>query len=192
VFDGSLKGQSAIWLIDRDGSNLHRLNDSKVREYLPSWSRDGQWVYYTTLHDGKDQLWKQRPTSGELVQVSDDTFFDAVESPAGDSIYAQHRQEGIWQIPLRGGSPQRVPELAGINPARYWTLVGDKLYFVRREQAPRELECFDIKTRQIRKLTNIPTEILPGTPGLTVNPTNRELLFVQKNQHRSSIMLQER
>jgi Tol biopolymer transport system component len=192
VFDASLDGQSAIWLIDEAGNNLHRLNSSQVREYLPSWSRDGKWVYYLSLHDGSDQLWKQRPDSGESVRITQDPFFDAVESPLGDFIYAQRPRGGIWQIPMRGGAPMPVPELNGVNPARYWTLVGGKLYFVRQEESPRQLESLDLKTRQIRKLTEIPGELLAGTPGLAVDPGSHSLLFVQKNQRRSSIILQER
>jgi dipeptidyl aminopeptidase/acylaminoacyl peptidase len=190
VFDAALRGQSAIWLIDADGNNLHRLNNSTVREYLPTWSRDGKWVYFVSLRGGSEQLWKQNPNSGEINQVTSETLFDAVESPIGDVIFAQKPQGAIWQIPHEG-APVPVPELSDARPARYWSLAESKIYFVRHEKTPRELDYFDLRTRQIHKLTDIAGALLPGTPGIAVDPHSGVLLFVERNRARSTIVLQE-
>ena len=192
VFDALLEGPSAIWLIDADGNNLHRLNNSPTREYMPTWSRDGQWIYFSSLHDGQDQLYKQQPDTGQIMPLTQNFFHDAVESAQGNTLYMQRRDAGLWQMPLPSGAPTVVPELNSIHPVRYWTLAGEKLYFVRQERSPRELEVLDLITRQTSKLADIPGELLAGTPGLAVDPGGRWLLFVQKNQLRSSIMLQER
>jgi hypothetical protein len=190
VFDASLLGQSAIWLISADGSEMHRLNNSSAKEYLPSWSREGTWVYFASARSGHEELWKQRPDSGETVPVSQELIFDVVESSTGDYAFAQQPRSGIWQIPLHGGKPEPVPELKGIKPTRYCTVRGDKLYFVRQEQYPRDLEEFDLQTRQIRKLMQIPGELLSGTPGLAVDPSAHMLLFVHSSRSRSRILLQ--
>jgi len=192
VFDASVGAQSALWLTDVDGNNLHRLNSSSAAEYGPSWSRDGQWVYFTSFRGGTEQLWKQRLSSGEPVQITKDAFLDAAEFPPGYVTYVQRRQDGIWQIPSWSGMPMKVPELAGVNPARYWTVADDKLYYIRQDQPPRELGVFDLKTRRVRKLIDIQDELLTDTPGVTVRPGSHSLLFVQKSQRRSRIVLQER
>ncbi len=192
IFDGQFEDHSAIWLIDGDGGNLHRLNDNGVREYLPSWSRDGQWVYFCSLRDGQDRLWKQSPTSGQAIELTKDLFIDAVESSDGKLIYMERAQGSIWQMPARGGRPQPIPELVGIHPARYWTVTDDTLYIVRQEQSPRELLAFNLVTRKFRALTTIPAKLMGGTPGLAVDPKRQQILFVQRNQPRSVIMLQER
>ena len=93
---------------------------------------------------------------------------------------------------LPSGTPLPIPDLVSTNPARYWTLVGDTLYFVRHEGSPRELDSFNVRTNQTHKLANISGELMAGTPGLAVDPRRQTLLFVQKNQLRSSIILQER
>jgi Tol biopolymer transport system component len=193
VFDGQLQNHSSIWLIDRDGSNLHRLNNSAVREYMPSWSRDGQWIYFCSLRDGQDRLWKQRPDSGQAIALTKDWLFDATESSDGQTLYMQRGVRGsIWQMPVQGGTPRPVPELIGMEPVRYWTMAGDKLYFVRQEQPPRELLSLNLVTRKLTPVATIPNELMAGTPGLSVDLTRHWLFFVQKYQHRSSIMLQER
>jgi Tol biopolymer transport system component len=190
VFDASFKGPPAIWLINRDGNDLHRLTNSKTREYLPSWSRDGLWVYFTAFHDGNDQLWRRQPESGESRLVTTETCIDAQEW-LDNQIYCQMAKGGIWQMPLAGGKLVPVPELIGVSPSRYWRLAGNSLYFIRGDEAPRELDALNLTTRRIRKLADIPGEVLYGTSGLAVSPDSRSLLFVQMDQVRSSIVLQE-
>ena len=192
VFDASLLGKQAIWLMNSDGSEIHSLNISSAKEYVPSWSRDGAWVYFVSNRLGHEELWKERPDSGEAVPVAPQIFFDVVESSIGDYAFAQQPGGGIWQIPLQGGKPIPVPELKGVTPVRYWTVQGDKLYFVRQEHSPRDLEELDLQTRQVRKLMQIPGVLLAGTPGLTVDPAAHTLLFVQMSRSTSHILLQGR
>jgi Tol biopolymer transport system component len=192
VFDGVLDSQSAIWLIDADGSDLRRLNNSKVREYLPTWSRDGRWVYFSTLRDGRDHLWKQNPDSGQSVELSNESFYDTRESPDRKTLYVQRFQGGIWRLPAEGGAATPIPELAGMKPARYWTLAEDTIYFVRQGEQIHTLESFNLVTRKFQKLAVIPAQLMIGTRGLTVSRRRDSILFVQRDQRRSSIMLQER
>jgi Tol biopolymer transport system component len=191
VFDGGAGGYSAIWLIDVDGSNLHRLNNSTGGQYLPSWSRDGHWIYFCSTGKGGG-LWKQNPDSGQSVELTKTTFFDATESADGRTVYVQLPRRGTWWFPAAGGTPAPVPELEAVDAGRYWDLAGDTIYFVRQEKRRHELESFNLTTRKFQKLAIIPAELMVGTPGLSVDPARNSLLFVQKDQHRSSVMLQER
>src|ERR1700733_3214802 len=134
-----LAGPPAIWLINRDGSGLHRLDDSKTREYLPRWSRDGRWIYFTAFHDGNDQLWKRQPGSGEPQLVTTEGCIEAREW-RDNRVYCQMAKGGIWQMPLAGGKLVPVPELIGVRPSRDWTLAGDSLYFVRGDKTTGELD----------------------------------------------------
>jgi hypothetical protein len=48
-----------------------------------------------------------------------------------------------------------------------------------------------LTTRKSRELTIIPNALMAG-PSISVDPDQRWLLFVQRNQRRSTILLQER
>lgn len=192
VFDGVSGGYSAIWLVNADGSSLHRLNSASTREYMPTWSRDGHWIYYLALQSGTDRLFKQNPDTGELAQISSDTLFDAKEAADGRTIYSQSRDVKIYRLPLAGGVPASVPQLASLNVSRYWTLAGNRIYFVSTQKQNSTLERFDLANNESQKLGFISHELLPGIPGVSVDPTERYLLFVQRDERRSNIMLQER
>ena len=112
---------------------LHRLNGSSTREYLPTWSRDGHWVYYSALKEGHDRLLKQNPETGEVVEVSDRTFTDAREDRDRRVLYMQGSDNQLWKLPLSGGTPALVPGAEGENVSRYWTLTGNEIYLTRAE-----------------------------------------------------------
>ena len=190
VFDGGLNHQTAIWLIDADGSNQHRLNNVMVNEYAPTWSRDGRWIYFCSLRTGQDRIWKQRPDTGEAVQLTQLAFIDPRESADGRTLYLQ--RQSLWQMPVAGGAPEAVPELANFFLARYWNLAGDTVYFVRQDELLHKLESFNLTTRKFQEFTVIPNQLLVGTPGISVDPDRHWLLFVQRSQRRSTIMLQQR
>jgi Tol biopolymer transport system component len=84
AFDGVTGGHSAIWLVNAGGSYLHRLNDAIRREYMPTWSRDGHWIYYAALQDGTDRLVKQNPDTGELADIANKSLMDAKKRPMGN------------------------------------------------------------------------------------------------------------
>ncbi len=190
VFDGGLNHQTAIWLIDADGSNQHRLNNVTVNEYAPTWSRDGRWIYFCSLRTGQDRVWKQRPDTGEAVQLTQLAYIDPRESADGRTLYLQRRN--LWRMPVGGGTPEAVPELANFFLGRYWNLAGDTVYFVRQDELLHKLQSFNLTTRKFQEFTVIPHQLLVGTPGISVDPDRHWLLVVERSQRRSTIMLQQR
>lgn len=187
-----MKSDSSIWLVDADGSNLHRLNNNTAFEYVPTWSRDGKWIYFCSSRDGHNRLWKQSPESGQTSALAEDCFLDTIESADGRMLYGQLLHGGIWQITADGGKPAAIPELENVFPSRYWTMAGDTIYFVHEQKRPHELESFDLRTRKRQTLATISTDLMVGTAGLSVSPSGDWLLVVERDQRRSSIILQER
>lgn len=44
---------------------------------MPSWSRDGHWLYFASNRSGDDQVWRVPATGGEAVQVTKQGGFAA-------------------------------------------------------------------------------------------------------------------
>jgi eukaryotic-like serine/threonine-protein kinase len=192
AFDGVAGRPSAIWIVNADGSYLHRLSNKSRREYMPTWSRDGHWIYYTALQDGSDRLFKQNPDTGELIEVATERLMDAREEPDGQGIYSQSPDVKLYRLPTAGGLPTPGPQLLSFNVSRYWTLAGNRVYFAKSEGGSTSLERFDLATQKLQKLGSILHGLQPGTPGLAVDPMEHYVVFVQQDQRRSTIMLQAR
>ena len=59
---------SDIWLVNRDGSNPHRVTSNPAREMDPTWSPDGKWFAFVRGDYGHPTVVIQRPDgSGETV-----------------------------------------------------------------------------------------------------------------------------
>jgi hypothetical protein len=71
-------------------------------------------------------------------------------------------------------------------------MAGDTIYFVHQQKRPHELEAFSLATRKRETLATISTDLMVGTAGLSVSPGRDWLLVVERDQRRSSIILQER
>ena len=93
VFLLTRNGEPGQWLINSDGSNLHRVIS---RGIWATWSADGRWIYFVALRGGKYRIEKVSLDGREPVIVRD----DAVD-PAADSLklyYANvlKRGDGGW------------------------------------------------------------------------------------------------
>jgi Tol biopolymer transport system component len=125
VFDGYASGSSDLYLISVEGGNPLHLTSDKGNEIRPSWSHDGQWIYFGWDRGGRGmQLWKIRPSGGDPVQVTRTGGSDAFETPDGRWLYvvsppklSRMRPDGGEETPLRNDIF-----------SNYWTIGGRNVY----------------------------------------------------------------
>ena len=94
-----------MWLVDADGSNLHRLV-SQMSGY-PTWSGDGKWLYYTTLQ-GIFRAFKTPVAGGTPVLVRDDNACVSALAPDGSTLY--------YSVPHLNGNGSRDYEIRVAHP----------------------------------------------------------------------------
>lgn len=96
-----------VWLLDADGSNLHRLV-SQTSGY-PTWSGDGKWIYYSTILNGTFHAVKTAMAGGTPVLVRDDNACVSALSPDGSTLYysVPHlKGNGIHDYEIRAARPE--------------------------------------------------------------------------------------
>jgi tricorn protease-like protein len=58
VFDAHPDQQSDIYIVDSQGGTPRRVTSGSYDHVVPSFSRDGQWIYFSSNEGGRWDLWK--------------------------------------------------------------------------------------------------------------------------------------
>src|SRR5262249_30872935 len=110
TFDSNRDGNWDIFVVAASGGKPRRLTDQPTSEAIPSWSRDGNWIYFCR-QTGAPQIWKAPAQGGVDVQVTHKGGFVAFESPDGRFVYytkSEEGTEGLWRMPTEGGEETQV------------------------------------------------------------------------------------
>ena len=60
AFDSDAEGDGEfhIWVTSANGGKPRRMTTDPANDGNPSWSRDGQWIYFDSHRTGEQQVWK--------------------------------------------------------------------------------------------------------------------------------------
>ena len=196
VFDARPKGHSEIYAIDSEGGTPRQVTRGSRDSVVPSVSRDGVWIYYSSNVGGSWDLWKTRSSGqGAPVQVTHNGGFSGIESADGKILYyAKWDTPGIFSMPVGGGpefqvTPDLLPKIWGA-----WGLTKQGIYLLRPAQKANSndlepvLSFFDFKTKSthdILTLVNLPS----AGPSLAVSPDGTRVLVAHPDDGGSEIMI---
>jgi Tol biopolymer transport system component/DNA-binding winged helix-turn-helix (wHTH) protein len=194
VFDVGLgrdwREPRAIFLVNANGGPPRPLVQDSFNNPVPSWSHDGNWIYFASDRSGDWQVWKVWKWGGSPVQVTKKGGFAAAESPDGEYLYyAKHRYETpeLWRVPVGGGD--EVPVYPGIRPLDWaaWTVLKNGILFVEGESGPPTVRFYDFSAQSVKHLATL------GKPPfwVTATPDGKSVIFDQPGQEESHVMLLE-
>ena len=69
-----------IYVMDADGSNLHRLSRTGAGENCPDWSPDGKWIVFASWQGGDGEITIMDANGDNLRALTKNRFED--EFPA--------------------------------------------------------------------------------------------------------------
>lgn len=107
VFSRIGPSRIGLFVSRADGSDERPLLKSEGLDYNPSWSRDGEWIIFTSERNGSADLYRVKPDGTGLEQLTDDPAYDdqAAFSPDGKQIvFVSTRASGranLWTLNLR-------------------------------------------------------------------------------------------
>jgi Tol biopolymer transport system component/DNA-binding winged helix-turn-helix (wHTH) protein len=192
--DPAKVGNPSIWTVDADGGEARRLTAS-TGDVAPSWSHDGDWVYFASTRGGDLQIWKMPSRGGPAAQVTRKGGFEGFETADGHFLlYVRGRQTpGIWRVPTVGGAEVLVASGDQVGYWRCWRVAFGRIYFATAAPptGPR-LEVLDLASGVIKPITQLSRPPDATIPGLAVSPDGRSLLVAQYDQNGSNIIMVER
>jgi Tol biopolymer transport system component/DNA-binding winged helix-turn-helix (wHTH) protein len=196
VFDYRPRQHSEIYIVDVESghsqvANVFPDSDSVV----PSWSRDGQWIYFASKRGGNEyQIWKVGVTvEGQLrtrpAQVTTNGGFRATETVDGHQLfYTTFSDQGIRVISRDRHTETAVWQGPGPDNWSNWAATKDGVYFFvpRDEGLPPRIQFLDFKTKRVSPIANLEK---PSFYGLTVSPDARKLVYSQLDRDEHQILI---
>jgi Tol biopolymer transport system component len=194
AFDSRPEGQAEIYTM-RIGSAMRRVTNAPSEDVVPSWSRDGKWVYFASNRSGAWQVWRAPSDGGGgEEQVTKLGGFAAFESMDGAYLYyAKGRSaDGLWRKRLPDGAEEaHIPELK-TGFWGYWAIAEKGLYFVDWPGAGKPAgifwQPFAGKRTQVGSIEGTPAV---ADSGLALSPDRRYLLYSQVDTAGSDLLMLE-
>jgi len=198
AFDVRVQGHTDIYIVNAAGGNLQHLTSDASEETLPTWSVDGQYIYFSSNRDGSWQIWRVEADADDdgpasnAVQVTRDGGYYAQESGADGSLfYAKIDEAGIWRLDAERTMQSKVTEDLPLGHWANWSLRGDLLYYVERTANTPSISAFDLSTGMTSVLIRLGQEPRRFVRGMDVAPDGSSILISKTDHSRFDIMVAE-
>jgi len=187
AFDSQAEnGRWDLWTIDVDGGVPQKLTHDPADENNPRWSRDGQWIYFTSERDGPRGIWRIPAGGGVEERLTRVGNYGVDESSDGRTLFfkSDWGASALLAHPLDGG-----PERTEIPCTRgRVAVVGSSIYYAACEpgSAP-ALRRRDLGRGQDRRLGTL--DRYAGL--LAASPDGETILYGQNTPPAADLMLIE-
>ncbi len=190
AFDSFEGTEGQVLTIDVDTRQVQQLTAGHEGEVRPSWSADGNWIYFRTARSGREEIWKRPSAGGEPTQVTLNGGSEIFESSEMGQIFYCKRWDkmGLWRMPVGGGPETLVHPLVGQG---WWEGAKSGIYFL--ENIPNTSDSALRKIRfpnyDIVQLAIIRGPLPLHTPILAVSPDETQLTYAKFEHLRKGLMM---
>ena len=192
VFDHRPKGHSQIYAIDEEGRNLHAITGGDYDNVVPSWSRDGAFIYFSSNRTGGWQVWRREVSTGRETQVTRQGGFAAFESYDAKTLYfSKFEGGGLWKIPVEGGKEEHIANIPHLGYWGHFAVSENGLYVLDSDSKPGPtIMYYDFQTHRLNPVLTLKQDPVAQTANLAASRDGRTLLFAQR-EAKSSITMVE-
>ncbi|MBA0085312.1 MAG: PD40 domain-containing protein, partial [Acidobacteria bacterium Pan2503] len=193
AFDARPHGYSDIFTLECDSARA-RCGEPKplsmAPAVIPSWSADGEFIYFASDRTGKWEIWRVVASGGRPLQVTKNGGYMSRESRDGKWLYfSKYMRDSIWRAPGSQAQNRTALGEAEVLGPPYkvktddWTITADEIVFLDSATSthPAAIRAYRIATGRTRSILEL-TELLPdtrGNMGISVSPDSRWVLYSQ-------------
>ncbi len=176
AFSSFREGESMVFIMNADGSELNALTDISARAKQPIWSPDGEQIAFVLSKEEEDHnldIYLMNKDGSNLVRLTD---FDSIEtdptwSPDGTKIAFSSGQDtytditqglvsvfNIFVMSSDGSSVERLTDIEAKNMSPKWSPDGNKLVFQTDRDGNIEIYIMNADGSGQLNLTNDPSD----------------------------------
>jgi Tol biopolymer transport system component len=185
AFDYRPKEHSEVYVTDvAGGAPRMVITHPGSDNFVPNFSRDGQWLYFASTHESEvAQIWKIPSSGGKAIKLTAHGGTAPVEGGDGFVYYSRSMaSDEVWKISPRGGKEILVMKGTGLTCWCGWALDPKGIYFV---SAKHKLDFFDFASRKVQEIATLGEKA--GNPA--ISPDGKSVLYSQMDLLDETIML---
>ena len=181
------------FLVEASGGVPRMISDGEGGSKAPSWSRDGQFVFFTRGRNacGSEELWRRQVDSGEESRLTS-CAWRPLPGDDGRVYFYNREMRGISSVSM-SGDDERLELAAGdechLMP-NAWTVWESNLVYVGCED--RAIKMLDLETQQTSELAPpLEKAHLFEFMSLDVSPDGQWILYSRIDRTASDLILIE-
>ncbi|MEN6600998.1 MAG: hypothetical protein ABFD86_01185 [Bryobacteraceae bacterium] len=191
VFSSIHKNESEVRIIAAAGGPQRRVTAGGRHESMPTWSRDGRYVYMISDKSGKNVLWKvpvqadSKETPLQISRMPAETH--GFESPDGKYVYFGGKPSALWRVPSGGGEETQV---AGVDLRGGLALCRQGIYYFSASDDFRTMMLYFKKyaSGESKLIATMPTYVYGP---ITASEDGRTVVFAEVDEMGGDLMLAE-
>jgi eukaryotic-like serine/threonine-protein kinase len=164
----------------RGGTAKEVALEQPMKASSPSYSHDGQWLYFVSNISGRSEVWRIPTGGGVANRITSTGGNQPLESLDGETLWfvkADASGSSLWRADTRGGSEQQVVLSASARPLRF-TVAERGVYFIRYElpDDPVGIDFLDFRTGSVKRVLTTNLAQRQSYVGLSFSPDGKWFL----------------
>lgn len=175
AFDLRADSFAHIYIMRADGGNQRAVTGGSYNDVDPSWSADGEWIYFGSNRSGSWQIWKVEPDGSHAPQqiTTNGGMLSMVSSDGRWLYFSKYAVPGIWRQSLSGGPEHKVVD--GQIIENCWTIFRGAVYALAAKEGRLTLRQIDPETGRTHIVPLFLNDVPEG--GLSVSPNGSWIVF---------------
>lgn len=192
AFSVKQRGQSVLYAMNADGTNVHVLTDALNLQGAPAWAPGGESILAAADDHGVPHLYRVPVDGRAATSFVGEYSLDPTWAPNAQYVIYSGADIGTT-FPVKAitadGKPHELPNLTLTRGARHLAFVsgGQALVVLRGEIQHKNLWQIDLATGAEKQLTDLPPDF--DIRDFDISPDGREVLLERVQEHSDVALL---